>query len=251
MLFDHALFVCLHHIVQSKGAHGRGWIWYVAILTHLEKDAYLYFTEESLTQVARLQNQLPTFETEMVLALLVRKMTNIWQQIQTINTQLYVPLMAFITDDTEARKPLQKKYDKARSEYDSISAKAKQIGSNKKVDVVKFYNAEKEKDKAKKIMDTCRAEYAEYLEELQARISYDILELFIQMYESYKAGFAAAYNELSEIKEYIDSLANWCVQETSYFKDMVTRRETDWVIAKQYVLVVFSISAGICESLCL
>jgi hypothetical protein len=79
----------------------------------------------------------------------------------------------------KGRKISKRKYEKSRQDYETVTAKAKQLGSNKKIDVLKLYATEKEKEKARKIMEINRREYMEYLEDMQAKLVTDVLDMLI------------------------------------------------------------------------
>ena len=79
----------------------------------------------------------------------------------------------------KGRKISKRKYEKSRQDYEALTAKAKQLAASKKIDVLKLYTTEKEKEKARKIMETNRREHMEYLEDLQARLVTDVLDMLI------------------------------------------------------------------------
>lgn len=73
----------------------------------------------------------------------------------------------------------KRKYEKSRADYEALSAKAKALSNNKKIDVLKLYATEKEKERARKIMEMNRREYMEYLEDLQSKLVSDVLDMLV------------------------------------------------------------------------
>jgi len=92
---------------------------------------------------------------------------------------------------------------------------------------------ERDREKARKVMEAAKIEYAEYLEELQSKLSSDVLDMLVNICASYTIYHGQGYAELSAVKDYLDSLSVWCTQEEEYFKGVVGLREEAWTSAKQ------------------
>jgi hypothetical protein len=135
------------------------------------------------------------------------------------------PLTAFIKVDLAARKDFKKRYKKAVEEYNQILAKIESLQSHKKLDIVKLYNAEKERVKLKKNLDEATEALQTYCDDIQDRLGFDFLEWMVALLRAQKTMFGFVFGELQEIKEYLDELHAWCKEEAFIFAEQKKERE--------------------------
>jgi len=168
---------------------------------------------QAMTEISKLQGHISDLENVIL---------------TETQTKVVDNLNNFIETAIKDRKLSKRKYEKSRADYEAIVAKAKALASSKKIDVLKLYATEKEKEKARKIMETHRREHMEYLEDLQARLVTDVLDILIASGETHSVQLGQGYAELSALWEYLEKLKDWCGKEEEYHIAEVAAREEQW-----------------------
>ncbi|KAK5578284.1 hypothetical protein RB653_003240 [Dictyostelium firmibasis] len=126
----------------------------------------------------------------------------------------------------DEKKQYRKKFDKAVQEYENIISKIKNQQTQKKIDILKIYNYEKEKTKIKQNYENVKNEYLYYLTDTENKMHTEFLDLLVLHYESMQLSNGNAYAEYAGIKTYIDSLRTWCLNEQDYFHKESIERDT-------------------------
>ncbi|EAL68595.1 RasGTPase-activating protein [Dictyostelium discoideum AX4] len=133
----------------------------------------------------------------------------------------------------DEKKQYRKKFDKAVQEYENIISKIKHQQTQKKIDILKIYNYEKEKSKLKQNYENVKNEYIYYLTDTENRMHTEFLDLLVLHYESMQLLNGNAYAEYAGIKTYIDSLRTWCLNEQDYFQKESIERDARRVLELQ------------------
>ncbi|KAN0036173.1 hypothetical protein ACTA71_005477 [Dictyostelium dimigraforme] len=131
------------------------------------------------------------------------------------------------------KKQYRKRFDKAVQEYENIIGKIKNQQTQKKIDIIKIYNYEKEKTKLKQNYEIVKNEYINYLTDTENRMHTEFLDLLVLHYESMQLLNGNAYAEYAGIKTYIDSLRTWCLNEQDYFQKESIERDARRVLELQ------------------
>eukprot|EP01111_Echinosteliopsis_oligospora_P003145 TRINITY_DN15058_c0_g1_i1.p1 TRINITY_DN15058_c0_g1~~TRINITY_DN15058_c0_g1_i1.p1 ORF type:complete len:597 (-),score=135.89 TRINITY_DN15058_c0_g1_i1:185-1975(-) len=168
---------------------------------------------QAIVEITKLENRIVELENKLIAE----------TQARTLE-----PLNTLISQTLEQRKTPQKKYEKALAEYESLVSKSKAAQSSKKLDVMKLYILEKEKFKARDVMENARLEYSIFMEDIQSKLLSDVLEYLIAGSDIMLAQLGQGYAEASAVKEYFDKLQEWAGQENSSLQTMIDQRESEW-----------------------
>jgi len=125
----------------------------------------------------------------------------------------------------EEKKLYRKKFDKAYTEYDNIISKIKNQQTQKKIDIIKLYNYEREKSKFKANYEVVKIEYITFLIDTQNRMHTDYIDILCSHFDSLSLFSGNAYTEYAGIKTYIDSLRTWCLSEQEFFQKDIKERD--------------------------
>ncbi|EGC31468.1 hypothetical protein DICPUDRAFT_156697 [Dictyostelium purpureum] len=125
----------------------------------------------------------------------------------------------------DEKKQYRKKFDKTYTEFENIIAKIKNQQTQKKIDILKLYNYEKEKSKLKTNYENVKNEYIQFLIDTQNKMHTEFIDILVLHFESLQLSNGNAYTEYASIKTYIDSLRTWCLSEQDFFQKEVIERD--------------------------
>eukprot|EP01133_Synstelium_polycarpum_P011483 gene11483-13388_t len=125
----------------------------------------------------------------------------------------------------DERKVYRKKYDKALGELETLIGKVRNAQSQKKMDILKLYNYEREKTRARSNFESIKIEYTVFLSDTQNRMHTDFVDILVNHCESMSVSSGNSYTEYAGIKTYIDSLRTWCLSEQDFFQKENVERD--------------------------
>ncbi|GAM16880.1 hypothetical protein SAMD00019534_000550 [Acytostelium subglobosum LB1] len=125
----------------------------------------------------------------------------------------FIKPVQVIVNRIDERKTHRKKYDKAYMEYDSLLSKIRHQQSQKKIDILKLYTYERDKNKACANYNTAKADYLGFLRSTLDLMHTEFVNLLASHFDAiYKLGQDAT-QEFVNIQAYIESLQSWCLSE--------------------------------------
>eukprot|EP01128_Nolandella_sp_AFSM9_P000700 TRINITY_DN10833_c0_g1_i1.p1 TRINITY_DN10833_c0_g1~~TRINITY_DN10833_c0_g1_i1.p1 ORF type:complete len:372 (-),score=84.98 TRINITY_DN10833_c0_g1_i1:92-1207(-) len=137
-----------------------------------------------------------------------------------------IALQQFIDGDlTETTKFLKKAYDQTRADYDKILTRIATLKDNKKLPIVKLYEAEKERARQFKVYDKAMRALEDHLADLDDLLNIIIATTILDWAAAHKNTLGLSYGQLNDIKEYLASLKTWCQEEENVCK--MHRKERD------------------------
>ncbi|GAM29428.1 hypothetical protein SAMD00019534_126040 [Acytostelium subglobosum LB1] len=142
----------------------------------------------------------------------------------SVNESFTKPVLALLAN-IEERKIYKKKYDKAVGEYETLIGKIKNQQTQKKIDILKLYNYERDKTKAKAHYEVIKLEYIEFLKDTLNRLHTDFIDILVKHNDTITLEYGHAYQEYAGIKNYIDTLRTWCLSEQEFYKQEAGERE--------------------------